>query len=443
MTATTAHRFAGVAAVAFAIAAGALARGDFPFEQEPINYLSATARDPVARLQVKINRGDVALRREDDGRGYLKAVLEALGVSETSQTLVFSKTSFQQGKISPRTPRAIYFGDDVYVGFVRGGDVVEVAAVDPDLGAVFYILDQEETARPEFVRQTHGCLLCHASSKTRDVPGHLVRSVFTTRSGLPAYNAGSFLTDSSSPLSERWGGWYVTGTHGRQRHMGNVLATDKAHPDRLDVESGANRTHLRELVDTSPYLTGYSDIVALMVMEHQTQTQNLITQANYQARAGRRYDEGINRALRQPPETVSQSTRRRIDAAAEELVRGLLFCGEPKLTDPIRGVSGFAERFSTRGSRDRRGRSLRELDLRTRLFRHPCSYLIGSEAFAALPWPMKARVYDRLREVLTGADRRPEFAHLSEDDRRAILEILLDTQPDLPADWKSLAASNP
>jgi hypothetical protein len=415
------------------------ARADFPFEQEPINYLSATARDPVARLQARVEKGEVALGHDDDGRGYLRAVLKALGVSETSQTLVFSKTSFQQGKISPRAPRALYFNDDVYVGFVRGGDVLEFSAVDPDLGAVFYVLDQEKTDRPEFVRQTHGCLLCHASGKTQDVPGHLVRSVFTTRSGLPAYNAGSFVTDATSPLSERWGGWYVTGQHGRQRHMGNVLVTDKAHPDRLDTESGANRTELKGLVDTSPYLTGHSDIVALMVLEHQTQTQNLITHAGYQARSGRYYDDGINKALGEPAGTISESTRRRIDSAAEALVRALLFCGETRLTDPVAGTSGFAERFSARGPRDRRGRSLRDVDLKTRLFRYPCSYLIGSEAFAALPDPMKARVYARLREVLTGADRRPEFAHLSGDDRRAILEILIDTQPGLPADWQGLA----
>src|SRR5262249_24032554 len=154
---------------------------------------------------------------------YLKAVLKALGVSEASQTLVFSKTSFQHARIGPRAPRALYFGDDVYVGYVRGGDVLEFSTVDPNLEATFYLLDQQKTEKPEFVGQTHACRQCHASGKTQEAPGHLVRSVFPSRTGLPVFNAGSFVTDPSSPFSESWGGWYVTGTHGGQRHMGNVV----------------------------------------------------------------------------------------------------------------------------------------------------------------------------------------------------------------------------
>src|SRR5262249_40061005 len=163
--------------------------------------------------------------------------------------------------------------------------------------------DQNKTEKPEFVRQTHACLQCHASGKTQEVPGHLVRSVFPSWTGLPVFNAGSFVTDPSSPFGERWGGWYVTGTHGRQRHMGNVLGTGRAHPDQLDTEAGATRTTLKGLVDTSPYLTGHSDIVALMVLEHQTQAHNFITVANYQTRTGIYYDAGINKALGQPAGT--------------------------------------------------------------------------------------------------------------------------------------------
>lgn len=435
-------RRAGGVLVALGLAAalaGGRARGDFPIEQEPINYLTAAADDAVARLQKRIDRREVGLDHDDEGRGYLDAVLKALNVSPTSQTLVFSKTSFQQARIAPRTPRALYFNDEVYVGFVRGGDVLEFAAVDPNLGATFYVLDQQKADRPEFARQTHACLLCHASGKTREVPGHLIRSVFTGRTGLPVYNAGSFLTDPSSPMGERWGGWYVTGTHGRQRHMGNVVVTDRAHPARLDTEAGANRTDLKGLVDTGPYPTGHSDIVALMTLEHQAPAQNALTLANFQTRTGLYYDAGINKALDQPPGTVSESTGRRIASHAEALVQALLFCGEAKLTDPVAGTSGFSGHFAALGPRDRKGRSLRDFDLKTRLFRYPCSYLIYSRAFDALPAPMKDRVYRRLREVLTGADTSAEFAHLSADDRRAILEILLDTKPGLPDDWKGLA----
>lgn len=417
---------------------GSRARADLPIEQEPINYLTAIANDPIARLQKQIDRGAVKLQYDEEGQGYLKSVLEHLKVPMESQVLVFSKTSFQHTRISPRTPRAVYFDDNTYVGFVRGGEVLEFSSVDPQLGAVFYSLSQEKTERPTFERQTHACLQCHQSAKTQDVPGHMMRSVFVSRTGMPVFNAGSFVNDDTSPLSERWGGWYVTGTHGEQRHMGNVIVTDRDHPERIDVEAGANRVDLTGLVDTFPYLSRHSDIVALMVLEHQTQLHNLLTLANYQARMGLYYDDGINKAMNQPAGTLSQSTERRIANHADKLVKALLFSGEPRLTDPITGTSGFAERFAAQGPRDPRGRSLRDLDLKNRLFAYPCSFLIYSESFDSLPDVMRARVYHRLREVLTGQDSSPDFAHLSPADRRAVLEILVATKSNLPDDWKSL-----
>jgi len=198
------------------------ARADLPIERAPINYGTTPAADPVARLQGRLDRGEVTLEREGE-RGYLRSVLDALKVSPTSQTLVFSKTSFQASRISTGPPRTLYFGEDMYVGWVRGGDVLEVAAVDPDLGAIFYLLDQREPGRPAFRRGDDSCLLCHQSAKTREVPGFLVRSVFPNRVGMPVFGAGTFTTDHESPLKERWGGWYVTGTHGDQRHMGNAV----------------------------------------------------------------------------------------------------------------------------------------------------------------------------------------------------------------------------
>jgi hypothetical protein len=433
----------GIAAVAVVLTVAGPARGELPFEQEPINYLSARADDPVAKLQARVDRGEVSLAFDEAGQGYLKSVLAALGVSPTSQSLVFSKTSFQNPRISPRAPRALYFNDETYVGFVRDGDVLEFAAADPKLGAVFYVLEQQKAGRPRFERQTHACLQCHASGKTQDVPGFLMRSVYPSRSGLPVFNAGSFLTDDTSPLSERWGGWYVTGSHGGQRHLGNAVVKDAEHPERLDTEAGANRDDLSGLVDTSAYLADRSDVVALMVLGHQTQVHNLITLAGYHARLGRHYDEGINGALGQPPGTVSESTGRRISVYAGKLVRALLFCGEAKLTAPVEGNSGYAEWFATLGPRDGNGRSLRDFDLKTRMLRYPCSFLVYSAAFDGLPSPVKEEVYRQLKDVLTGGDTRPEFSHLSPTDRRSILEILLATKPGLPDDWKGAGAPSP
>jgi hypothetical protein len=421
-----------------AVTVAAPAYADLPIEQPPINYSTSPASDPIAQLQKRIDRGEEKLRFDAEGQGYLKSVLGALGISPESQTLVFSKTSFQHTRIAPRTPRALYFNDDAYVGFVKGGDFLEFAAIDPKLGTTFYLLDQRPARKPEFLRQTDSCLQCHQSSKTQDVPGLMVRSVYPDKRGFPVFSAGSFVTDQTSPLSERWGGWYVTGKLGGQRHMGNGVVADRNEPEKLDSEPGVDRTDLKWLVDTYPYLTGHSDVVALMVLEHQTQTQNLLTLAGYQGHMSKYYDIGINQALGRPEGTTSESSARRIASYADKLVAALLFSGETVLTAPIEGTSGFTDRFAAAGPRDREGRSLRDFDLRTRLFKYPCSYLVYSPSFEALPAPMKAEVYRRLREILTGRDTSPEFAHLSDSDRRAILEILLDTKKSLPDDWQAL-----
>lgn len=411
------------------------AQAELPFEQEPINYLKAPVHDPVAKLQERLDRGEAKLAYDDE-RGYLPAVLEQLAIAKSSQTLVFSKTSFQRQKISPRKPRAVYFNDDTYIGYVQRGEVIEVSTVDPDQGAVFYTLSQTPSDKPVFQRQTHDCLQCHSSSKTQDVPGHLVRSVYPDASGMPVFSAGTFTTTHESPLRDRWGGWYVSGRHGTQTHMGNVVVTNRQEPERLDRAAGANRTSLDELVDTTPYLAPSSDIVALMVLEHQTKMHNLITAANYHARLALHYEAGLNKALNRPEGEISPSTARRYEGPAEKLVKYMLFCEEAPLAEPVVGSSSYAQEFAARGPRDSRGRSLRDFDLSRRLFKHPCSYEIYSDAFDSLPPVVKQYVYRRLKEILTGADPSSDFAHLSPDDRRAIYEILLATKQDLPADWR-------
>ncbi len=404
------------------------------FESEPINYSSAPTDDPITRLQERIDNGKVQLEY-DAKHGYLPAVLKTLGIPPESQMLVFSKTSLQRERISPARPRAIYFNDEAYVGWVQYGQVLEISAVDPQQGAIFYTLAQRMTQRPQFLRDRGDCMACHASSRTWDVPGHVVRSVFTAPDGQPHFGAGTFRTNHSSPFSERWGGWYVTGTHGAQRHMGNVVATDKDHPENLDREAGANVTDLSPIVDTARYLNGHSDLVALMVLEHQADMHNLITRANYDARRALFDGRVMNQLLEQPEDHISQSTRRRIENAGQRLLKYLLFVDEAELSEPLRGTSGFAEHFAAMGPRDGQERSLRDFDLKRRIFRHPCSYLIYSEAFDALPDPLREYVYRQLWEILTGRNTSETYSHLSPADRQAILEILRDTKPGLPDYW--------
>jgi hypothetical protein len=406
------------------------------FERPPINYSKATAQNAISRLQTDLNAGKRQLHFDKE-RGYLASLLNVLEVPISSQTLVFSRTSLQRSRISPKTPRALYFSDDMYVGYCQTGDVLEISAVDPQLGTVFYTLDQHETKRPTFVRQTDACLLCHGSSNTRQVPGHFIRSVYADRGGEPILSLGTLRVDQTTPVDRRWGGWYVTGTHGKQKHLGNHPIRNRNERELIhNNPDGQNLTDLSDFLDPSAYLSPHSDLVALMVLEHQTEMHNLITRANMQTRLALHDATLLNKELGRAPDYSSETTYRRIRSVGDPLVRYLLFCGEANLNGKLEGTSSFAADFAKRGPRDSKGRSLRDFDLERRMFKYPCSYLIYSEAFAQLPAEMKEYVYARLHEVLTDRDYTFHATHLSADDRQAILEILRDTKRDLPDYWR-------
>lgn len=187
---------------------------------------------------------------------------------------------------------------------------------------------------------------------------------------------------------------------------------------RRDWSPGANVTKLDDKIDTDSYLTPHSDIVALIALTHQTRIHNLITRANYDTL----------RAIQDEGSVNGSVTAERIRNAVEPLVRGMFFVSEAPLTDSVRGDSGFAADFEKNGVRDKKGRSLKDLDLKRRFLRYPLSYLIYSEAFDALPGAAKDYFYERARKILSGAD--PDFGHLTAEDRAAILEILNDTKPE-------------
>lgn len=410
-------------------------QGFLPFANAPINYRSAELDDPIARLEKRLGRGEVTLRFDPE-HGYLRSVLDALRVPVSSQTLVFAKTSFQFPQINPANPRALYFNDDVYVGQVHNGKFLEFVSFDPRQGAIFYIIDERKSASPRFERAAVDCVQCHVASSTRGVPGVMLRSVFPKPSGYPAAGAKSFVTGQESPLSERWGGWYVTALHGAEGGMANALVSNSEHPEELDQPAVRNVTNLSGYLNTATYLTGSSDIVALMVLAHQTQMHNLITQTTYQTRLALFADAQTTKAQGAPPETISDKARKQFEDPAEQLVRYLLFANEVRLEAPVTGNSTFTQDFASRGPFDSRGRSLRQFDLQRRIFKYPCSYLIYSETFDAIPPPAKEYVYRRLFEVLSGKDQSPEYKTLSAEDRRAILEILVETKSGLPPEWK-------
>lgn len=392
-------------------------------------------RDPVADLQRRIDSGETKLKW-DVSYGYLFAVLKELNIPVSSQGLVFSKTSFQLQRIAPRTPRAIYFNDDVYIGWIPNADVIEVSSQDPVKGGIFYTLDQNPERKVRFIRRDE-CLQCHSSPKTLGVPGHTVRSVYTGTDGFPVFQAGGYVTDHRSPMHERWGGWYVTGTHGNDPHMGNVFLDGTDDPGKLVREPGANITSLRERFDTRRYLSPHSDLVALMVLAHQTRMHNLITRVNYEARVALDQQASMNKALGRPEGEWWESTRRRVYNPVEVMLQYMLFADEAPLKAPIAGTSTFAKEFAQLGPRDSKGRSLREFDLKKRLFRYPCSFLVYTPGFDTLPRAVKDRLFGRLWEVLSGKDQSAAYAALSPQDRREVLEILSETKPELGLYFRS------
>jgi hypothetical protein len=396
-----------------------------------IPYSTGKPTDAVTRFWDVMTAGGASLEHTG-ATGYLRSVLEKLDVGIESQILVFTRTSFLKGLISAATPRAIYFNDETYLAWVPRSDVIEIITVDPLLGAVFYTVNQTPiraaAPRPPLQRQTY-CLSCHDTYGLSGdgVPELLTGSMLSNQLGEAIYHEGWIPTSHETPLARRWGGWYVTGTHGAQTHMGNAWARDGIQARSIDFTKTGNRTDLSGLFDATQYLSGLSDIVALMVFEHQIDVQNLIINLSYRLRTQLYKEKKAADAL--GPMTPALDSLLR--ARAEPLVRALFLSGEAKLTAPVKGTSGFAESFSARGPRDASGRSLRDFDLETRMFRYPLSYLVYSSAFNGLPPMGKAYVYRRIREVLSGEDESETYAHLSAADRKAIREILQATKPEV------------
>lgn len=383
----------GAVGTAIAQRAGAF---DQSINHPAIQYNTTDANTVVDALNRKLLDKSATLAF-DEQSGYLESVLELLQIPVESQVLVYTQTSQQAQHISMTNPRAIYFNDHVSVGFIRGSGMLEIVAQDPVLGSVFYVVHQEPAATPSFGRESQ-CLRCHLSWDTLGVPGQTILSTFPRRDANDYANG--FTVDHYRPIADRWGGWYVTGKRVPAKHAGNLPLFA---PKRVETPPPA-RVSLDGQFDLTGYPTPYSDIVALMVMEHQAHLFNLLTRATWESRVG---------------------VESRVAEAVDALVDYLLFVDEAPITGgPIVGSSGFAEKFTAAGPRDDKGRSLRELDLNTRLQKYPLSYMIYSPPFKALPAPVKDLVMGRIHRVLAGEITDKKFSHLTAPLRQAITEIL-------------------
>ena len=401
----------------------AIAQGTFVARDHPaIQYSTRPTRDAVARLNARLESGELRLSL-DGPSGYLRSVLAMLDISPSSQTLVFSENSLQGAHISKATPRAIYFNDSVAVGWANGADSLEVAAHDATQGIVFYSLSQKAQTKPQFVRSAE-CLQCHLTAETSGVPGLFMMSVLPLSDNQFDYARG-WAMDHRTPVEDRWGGWYVTGMQVPLRHLGNVpvLHVPRSY---VRAETAPRLATGTEAFDTKPYLTPHSDVVALMVLNHQVHMINLLTRLGWEARI----------AGDPPPGGLPPHVRDLV----RDFVDYLLFIDEAPLPSPVKGSSTFAQEFAAKGPRDGGGRSLRDLDLTRRLLRYPCSFMVYSEAFDALPAAVKSLVYERLWEVLSGRETNKVYARLTLADRRAIVEILLATKKGVPEYFRAAVA---
>ena len=388
------------------------------YEGDPVKYNDRVPTDAVARLEDRLKSGEAVLEF-DDQFGYLSALLKELKISPSSQMLVFSKTSLQRRLISPENPRAIFFNDDTYVAYIPGAPAVEISTADPKLGGVFYRLENRGIERPKFTRE-QDCLSCHGAQRTLGVPGHFVRSIGTDSAGELDSQSEIKDIDHTTPFNERWAGWFVTGQHGGQIHRGNLVGADAFKRAIKEPNYRGNLTNLETFFEAKKHLRTTSDITALLVLEHQVKMHNYITRLNFETQL-----------------TVAMYGHiRYLKNQVDAFLRYLLFTEESLLTEPIVGDPEYATWFASLGPSDSKGRSLRDLDMRNRLFKYPCSFLIYSEQFDAMPDVVRQHILQRLHAILTGVDADPQFAKISVEDRRAILEILRETKKNLPSCWR-------
>lgn len=397
----------------------ALAQLRYDSDYPEMDYGGRPLQDAFSRALADLEASGGSLRHSGGERGYLDSLLELLDIDPSSQILVWSKTSLKLRFIEPSNPRALYYNDEVYVGFVPGSSTLEIAAMDPVLGPVFFDFAQNPDAKAPFKRELGRCLRCHDtySMTGGGVPRLMLMSVLAGTDGNVVSHEISELTDTSTPYNLRWGGLYVTGSHGSMVSLGNFIVDSAEKLRKGDYAAYGNRQSLDEFVSLEGYLRPTSDIVSLLVLEHQVEVQNRITRLHYDS----------SRLLAEQPDAGPAE----LDPLIRPLLDSLFMAHEAPLTDEVAGSSGFREYFESLGPRDAQGRSLRELDLKTRTFRHPLSYLIGSPAIAALPEPVRRRLYAQVSAVLREAPDAVDYAHINADQRAGLLAIVQALYPEV------------
>jgi hypothetical protein len=400
---------------------GAATAIEVKFKEPPHRYLEREPADRFAQLKKKLEAGEVKLETDSD-KAFVASLLKALDVPVSSQLLVFSASSLQSGLINPRNPRALYFNEDTYVGYVPGGSV-EIISMDPEMGGMFYIFERLSPGNLPSMTRSERCFNCHAGNATRRVPGLIAESL------LPMVSSGASLETYRSdeqghqiPLEKRFGGWHLTGNHHLKQSYANLMGRSLQGKgfEKIPVAPG-------ELWNLDRHLLPTSDILPHLVHEHQIGFENRVFHAAYVMR--QLMHEGRGR--------LPMSAKEQVETLADELARYILFADEAKL--PAEGVEGdanFVREFQRNKKVAAGGLSLKDFDLRNRIFKHRCSYMLYTESWLRLPQELKERVYYKMAEGLREQNPNPVYRHLAPEEKRAIRAILKETLPGLPVWWR-------
>ena len=237
------------------------------YDQLPHNYWKAKLKDPMSLLLENVDDGRLKLVESNDYH-LLENLLNELDIDKESQVLVFSKTSLQRAAVSSKNPRAIYFNDEIYLGWMPKGRI-EIASADPERGFVFYFQRPIDDRKSQLFVRDKVCLECHAGSATNFLPGPLGRSVFPNNNGRSLKSVDTYeLIGHHVPLPERWGGWFVTGAHQSLKHMGNAVAY-RTNNNELKLKKFTEDLGLKRILKDSNYPHSGSDVAALLIFDHQ------------------------------------------------------------------------------------------------------------------------------------------------------------------------------
>lgn len=391
------------------------------FKEPPHKYLEHRPQDRFARLQKQIESGEIRLDTTDD-KTFLHSLLKALDVPVSSQLLVFSASSLQSEIINPRNPRALYFSEDLYLGFVPGGKI-EIIAMDPEMGAMFYIF---ERLRPGGgvppITRSDKCFNCHAGNATKRVPGLIAESLLPMLSGASLETYRRDEQGHQIPLDKRFGGWHLTGKHHLKENLANLMG-------RTSSSRGFEKTRVEpgQMSDLNLHLRPTSDILPHLLHEHQIGFENRVFHAAYVMR----------QLLAEGRGSLSMAAKPEVEKLAEELARYILFVDEAELpTEGIEGDPEFIQEFQRNKKSVSAGPSLKDFDLKNRIFKYRASYMLYTDSWQKLPLMLRERVYFKMAEGLRDQNPNPVYTHLPVEEKRAIRAIMKETVPGLPTWWR-------